>query len=221
MSVGVRVLRPENGPDLEDAWQISIHSQLLVDLRRLRQRCGLAKVVRSEDLCAPLAFAKDELRGVDLDESPLRQGLSEDPADCCLHPHDGVVRWHAQVEPTTVEPQIRQNPHIWPVRFLGCLDVCLAPLCIRKQEGQSLRGFCHAVGTLYLQLHVGLRAACHVCLHQDPADVDEALKRQSLEELRDCRGALASILLALKLDGLHCVQAVLPEHHESCLALDA
>mmetsp|Transcript_28828 Transcript_28828/g.73073 ORF Transcript_28828/g.73073 Transcript_28828/m.73073 type:complete len:283 (-) Transcript_28828:866-1714(-) len=121
----VRVLRPKDGANLEDAGQVRRDRHLLVDLWRLRQRRHLAKVVRTEDLSATLALAGDELRRVDLHKAALRQRVAEEAADGPLNTQDGVVRRHAEVEPPVVQPKVGQHADVRPVRAQGLLDLGL------------------------------------------------------------------------------------------------
>ena len=57
MAVRVRVLRSEDGADLENALQVGAESHLLVELRALREACVLLEILELEDVGAALRRA--------------------------------------------------------------------------------------------------------------------------------------------------------------------
>ncbi len=76
--VRLRVLRPEDRPDLEHALHVGADRHLLVQLRRLRQAARLAHVVELEHGGAALGGASDQLGRVDLLEALGEQHAAEE-----------------------------------------------------------------------------------------------------------------------------------------------
>lgn len=111
VAVRVRVLRAEDGADLEDAVEVGADRHLLRQLRRLREARGAAHVVEAEDGGAALGRARDELGRVDLLEAALQERLAEELRDRRLHAEDRLVGGRAQVDDAVVEAHVLADGH--------------------------------------------------------------------------------------------------------------
>ena len=107
-AVGARVLVAEARRDLEVAVEAGDHQQLLVDLRRLRQRVELARVdaARDEEVARALGGGGREDRRLVLAEAEVLHAAAEE-GDHLRAQHDVLVeRLAAQVEVAVLEAQV-------------------------------------------------------------------------------------------------------------------
>ena len=106
MPVGVGVLGPEHWADLKNSVHVGAKGHLFVELRALCHASWLAEVGESEDVGTTLRGASDKLGRVDLDEIIIVEELSEEVGHAGLQVHDGLVRWHSQINYSIVESDI-------------------------------------------------------------------------------------------------------------------
>mmetsp|Transcript_50008 Transcript_50008/g.163385 ORF Transcript_50008/g.163385 Transcript_50008/m.163385 type:complete len:485 (+) Transcript_50008:520-1974(+) len=208
-----RVLRAEDGRDLEDAVEVRHQRHLLVQLRRLREAGGRAKVVCPEDVGAALGLAGDELRRLDLEEALRAERLAEEGADGRLDAQDGAVCGHAQVDPAVVEAQLLPDARQRSVGVFGGVHLGLRPRGVLDLEGKLGRGGGDEPHLADRDLDPVLRAGEHLCGLQPPLDLDDRLLGEGLQRGEHLLG-LARVRGVAKEDGLHRVQRPRPHHQE-------
>ena len=89
----VRVLSPENGANLEDAFHVGGNTHLLGELRTLRKARCTTEVVDFEDGGTGLCRSALELGRVDLGESPFGKERTEEFANTGLDTEDRLRSW--------------------------------------------------------------------------------------------------------------------------------
>jgi hypothetical protein len=107
---GVR-LGAEDRTDLVDALE-DADRHLLVELRRLSQKCGPAEVVDGEDLGAALGSGAEYLRRLDLGEAAAVQGGAEAGGQRRLDPEHRAPLRMAQADDGVVEEGVEAGLHL-------------------------------------------------------------------------------------------------------------
>ena len=182
--VGARVLVAETGRDLEVAVEAGHHQQLLVLLRRLRQRVELARMNpgRHQEVARALRRRRRQDRGLELEKAlllhPLAHGIDDRAAG-----HDVLVQLLAtKVEETVLKPYIfrifllaehRQRQFAGRTQHLDLADVKL------DRAGRQFR-IVGAVGTaahLAVDPHHPLRAQLFGVLEGRRIRIGDALRQ--------------------------------------------
>lgn len=103
VSVGVGVLRSEDGGNLEHSLKVAGHEHLLVQLGGLGQEGVALEVVELEDVGSSLRGSGNHLGSVDLNEALGDQELPEQLADAVLDSEDGLVGGGSQIDASGIE----------------------------------------------------------------------------------------------------------------------
>ena len=108
LAIGPQVLIAEAARDLEVPVVARDHQQLLVDLRRLRQRVELALVhpARYEIVARPFGCGLGEDRGLDLEEAEVAQGAPRPLRETVAQQQAGLQLGAPKVEDPVLEPQL-------------------------------------------------------------------------------------------------------------------
>lgn len=159
VAVGVRVLGAEDGADLVHAFEARDGARhLLVQLRALRERGILVKVLEREAVGTALGRASNKLGRVDLDEAARVEELAEELADGGLRAHDGLVGGRAQVERAVVEARVEADVDV--SRALG-LEQRVGARGVLDLERQVRQRLADNEELLHAELDVRLRGAQH------------------------------------------------------------
>jgi hypothetical protein len=216
----VRLLLPEDGPDLEDARHVGADGCLLVELRRLREARGLLEVLGGEDGGAALGLAADQLWRLDLAEAPRVQRLAEELADGRAHAQHGRGRRGAQVDPPVVEALLGGHAAPGAVGGLGGDDLGLGAHRVVQLERQLRLRARDGEHALDRELGALDRRRVDARREQRALHVDDGLGGEAGEPLEECLGRLR-VLLVLEVDRLHRVEDPLPQDEEARVALGA
>ena len=165
MAVGVGLLRPEGGAQLEHPVQAGGHEDLLVELGGLGQVRGLVEVLDPEQLRSSLGAGGADLGGVDAGEPVLPDGLLDEVHHHGLQLEDGLDLGLPQVH----EPVVEAGVHL----HVDLVD---------DAHGQGHRGLADDLGGGgdELQAEGGLVALLHV-----PGDRDDGLPGELGERLEE------------------------------------
>jgi hypothetical protein len=98
----VRVLGTEHRANLEYATKVSRDSLLLSELGTLSKECPTTEVVYGEYSSTTLGGGRLQLRGVDLNEALLLEGVSKDSRDHGTNTEESLVGGMSKIEDTGV-----------------------------------------------------------------------------------------------------------------------
>lgn len=133
VTVGVRILSPEDATDLKHAGCNVRHDRhLLVQLRRLGKARGAVEVVEVENGRTSLARASEELGSVDREEADALAVLAELTLNSSRVAQDGLRRSGAVVQPAHVEALVDGNG--------GAVGVVVRPVGVSELEGEHAGG---------------------------------------------------------------------------------
>jgi hypothetical protein len=102
VTVSIGVLSTEDGANLENPTEVGRNSLLLGELRTLGEESTATEVVYGEDCSTTFSGGRLKLRGVDLNEAVLFEGVSEDAGDHGTHTEKRLVGRVSEIEDSGV-----------------------------------------------------------------------------------------------------------------------